>query len=179
MKNPHQSWSQSGRTPLTLSPRKRKDPVFLPLGVGSHSYLIRGQNCRRFRNSLRLRIITAGPRTACKRSGMNELSWDVSSATSDRNVVGDSHFLCDRLGTHSDYRAEQRVNTQFSCTVNTRGNLMDDGIQTANRFKYVFLSPSSMGMRRSHTESDYVGTVVREQKSDFGVVLFHTRFSSL
>lgn len=108
MKNPHQSWGQSGRTPLTLSPRKRKDPVCLPLGVGSHSYLIRGQNCRRSRNSLRLRIITAGPRTACKRSGMSELSWDVSSATSDRkkwatSVIRGTILCAALLVTHISY----------------------------------------------------------------------------
>lgn len=103
MKNPHKSWSQSGRTPLILSLRKRKDPVSRPWGVGTHSYLIRGQYCRRSRNSLRLRINTAGPRTACKRSGMSEPSWDVSSATSDRKKWATSvirgTILCAALPT--------------------------------------------------------------------------------
>lgn len=145
MKNPHQSWSQSGRTPLISSPRKRKDPVNRPRGVGVHFCVIYGQQCRRSRNSLMLRINTAGPRTACKRSSTCEPSGDVSSAVSDRKKWATSvirgTILCAASQTlsvtqnsyvtsceHTQMTGRNNGSThKFSRTVNTRGNLMDDG----------------------------------------------------
>ncbi len=105
-----------------------------------HFCLIYGQQCRRSRNSLRLRINTAGPRTACKRSSTCEPSGDVSSAASDRKKWATSvirgTILCAASQTlsvtvsceHTQMTGRNNGSTHtFSRTLNSRGNLMDDG----------------------------------------------------